>query len=213
MKIDTYWDKYYNSSGTMKNMPPSQFAAFVAVEARGAEIMCEIGCGSGRDSFFFARHGFEVVAIDSSEVAIQKAIEVGKKAGIYNVEFCCASVGDDSFTHTLKEIVERRREGNVVFYARFFLHAITDDQETELLSKLATYSRKGDFIYFEFRTKRDVTGIKVTEEHYRRYLSPSELFVKAAEHGFTVEYAVEGYGFAKYFNDDAYVGRCILCKK
>jgi hypothetical protein len=30
------------------------------------------------------------------------------------------------------------------------------------------------------------------------------------QHGFRVRYAVEGYGFAKYRDDDAYVARSIV---
>ena len=62
-----YWNKYYASREVLKLSAPSQFAAFVAQEAGDAHLIIEVGCGNGRDSLFFARHGFQVVAIDGSK--------------------------------------------------------------------------------------------------------------------------------------------------
>lgn len=39
----------------------------------GKQIILDIGCGSGRDSVFFARQGFEVTAIDGSQNMIALA--------------------------------------------------------------------------------------------------------------------------------------------
>ena len=65
-----YWNQYYASREVMKLSAPSQFAAFAAQEAGDAHLIIEVGCGNGRDSLFFARHGFQVVAIDGSTAAI-----------------------------------------------------------------------------------------------------------------------------------------------
>jgi hypothetical protein len=62
----------------------------------------------------------------------------------------------------------------------------------------------------EYRTIRDSNGAKETDAHFRRFLNPADFQYAAAQHGFRVRYAVEGYGFAKYRQDDAYVARCLL---
>lgn len=39
----------------------------------GKQIISDIGCGSGRDSVFFAKQGFQVMAIDGSQNLIELA--------------------------------------------------------------------------------------------------------------------------------------------
>lgn len=42
----------------------------------------EIGCGTGNNSIWLAQNNFNVVGIDASEIAIQKAIEKASKANV-----------------------------------------------------------------------------------------------------------------------------------
>ena len=51
---------------------------------------------------------------------------------------------------------------------------------------------------------------KETSDHYRRYIVPTDLINKALKIGFDLSYLVEGFGFAKYRSDDAYVARVIF---
>ena len=96
-----YWNSYYASRAVLKLSAPSQFAAFVAQEAGDAHLIIEVGCGNGRDSLFFARHGFQVVAIDGSEAAILKCEESRQAQSLNSLSFICASVGDDGFAEAL----------------------------------------------------------------------------------------------------------------
>ena len=68
----------------------------------------------------------------------------------------------------------------------------------------------GDLLAVEYRTIRDLRGPKVTASHYRRYILPAAFEARALGRGFDVIYAVEGFGFAKYKEDDAYVARTIF---
>ncbi len=204
-----YWNEFYARSGG-KIAPPSQFAAFVLQEANDLELIIEVGSGSGRDSFFFARHGMNVAAIDGSEIAILNCDQARTNAGLTNVSFHCASVGSSAFSKIVKSIRQSGSPETALVYARFFLHALTDDEEDNFFAGLAGALEIGDLVALEYRTVRDASGAKVTPSHYRRFVEPSHVFAKARSHGFGVQYAVEGYGFAKYGPDDAYVARCIL---
>jgi SAM-dependent methyltransferase len=208
-----YWNEFYASKQVSKLAAPSQFAAFVVQEAVDAGLIVEIGCGTGRDSLFFARQGFKVVAIDGSEAAIAHCEKLRSDAGISGVSFHSASVGTPEFSSALREALSPSRDFSVVAYARFFLHAITEEEEDALLRDLDSVLRPRDAVALEYRTVRDASGTKVTEAHYRRFVEPSRVFGKAAKHGFSISYAVEGFGFAKYREDDAYVARCVLKKE
>lgn len=206
-----YWNHFYASRDALKLSAPSQFAAFAAQEAGDAHLIIEVGCGTGRDSLFFARHGFDVVAIDGSEAAIEGCEKSRQAQGLDRISFTCCAVGTDAFGATLIK-ARAVSDGPAMAYARFFLHAITDDDEQCFFRDMAAALRDGDRLAVEYRTTRDEAGEKVTQPHYRRYVEPSQVAANAAKYGFAMDYSVEGYGFAKYMNDDAYVARAVFRK-
>lgn len=208
---DDYWNHFYASRDALKLSAPSQFAAFVAQEAGDAHLIIEVGCGTGRDSLFFARHGFDVVAIDGSEAAIEGCEKSRQAQGLERIGFTCCSVGSTAFGAALVKAREVS-SGPAMAYARFFLHAITDEDELCFFRDMAAALRTGDRLAVEYRTTRDEVGKKVTQPHFRRYVEPSKVAASAAKFGFTIDYSVEGYGFAKYMNDDAYVARAVFRK-
>lgn len=208
-----YWETVYSAMSFDRLPPPSQFAAFVTQEAAEAGLIIEFGCGTGRDSLFFARQGLPVIAIDSAEAAVSKCREKAEQYGLENVKFLHGVVGDPALKAVLDEYIPSKRDFSVMIYARFFLHAITDAEESALLEALAALAKPGDRCAFEYRTTRDAALTKVTAGHYRRFVDPIYLYAKAAKFGFAVDYAVEGFGFAKFKEDDAYVARCILRKE
>ncbi len=56
----------------------------------------DLGCGTGTNSIYLARHGWEVVGVDFSGVAIRRARRKACQAGV-NVRFYRADVTDLSF--------------------------------------------------------------------------------------------------------------------
>jgi SAM-dependent methyltransferase len=206
-----YWNKYYASREVLKLSAPSQFAAFVAQEAGDAHLIIEVGCGNGRDSLFFARHGFQVVAIDGSSAAITKCQDSSKAQSLSGISFICSTVGGPGFADVLRQ-ARAHAEGPALAYARFFLHAITDSEELAFFEDMSAALRDGDRLAVEYRTVRDAAGEKVTAAHYRRFVEPSQVIANAAKFGFAAEYEVEGFGFAKYLKDDAYVARTVFRK-
>ena len=202
-----YWDHVYAEADTSRLPLPSQFATFVAGELAGQNRIVEFGSGSARDAVFFATYGHSVLGVDASEEAIDHSRVLVKNLGI-TAEFLAASIGDDG-------IVERIGPGELptVVYARFFVHAITDEEEKRFLAVAAAITRPGDVLAVEYRTVRDRSGTKVTGRHYRRFVQPASFESRALDHGFDVTYAVEGFGFAKYQDDDAYVARTVFSRR
>lgn len=74
---------------------PSKFAkAFIRLmkkEKLGKNIL-EVGCGNGRDSIYFAKQGYDVIAIDLSPDAIKIAEENAEKAGVKNIKFAVKDI-------------------------------------------------------------------------------------------------------------------------
>ncbi len=199
-----YWDDYYASRATLTRRLPSQFATFVAGELDRPHRVVELGCGDGRDSMFFASYGHDVVGVDASHAAVDACRSLAEALG-ETASFVVARIDQADLAARVKGEGTPR-----AVYARFFVHAITDDEEQSLLDLAASITEPGDLLAVEYRTIRDSSGVKVTKKHYRRFVLPATFEARALARGFDVTYSVEGFGFAKYRQDDAYVARTLF---
>lgn len=206
-KEEEYWNRFYEKS-TIAPWP-SQFATFVLGEIGSGGCIIDLGCGSGRDSFFFSANDMKVVGVDASEEAIRSCTRIAGESN-ESITFICSSIDSPDLSEKLSKVVNEPKK--LSFYARFFIHAITPEQEDDFFRLVADLARAGDHLALEFRTLRDAMQPKVTPDHYRRYITPMSIIEKAHRHGFENVYYVEGFGFAKFRSDDAYVARCIFKK-
>jgi SAM-dependent methyltransferase len=202
-----YWNEYYSSHASTVRPLPSQFATFVAGELAGPSRVVELGCGNGRDSVFFASYGHAVTGVDGSEAAVESCTALAKALRV-NADFLVSRIDDPQLPQRIGAT-----EVPLVVYARFFVHAITDAEEQDFLRLAAAITKPGDLLAVEYRTVRDQSGAKVTGAHYRRFVTPATFQARALAQGFEVDYATEGFGFAKYRQDDAYVARELFTKR
>lgn len=204
--MDTeYWNKFYRSNA--EPVPPSQFAAFVANEFGNAYQILELGSGNGRDSFFFASMGYQVIGVDNSIEAIS-----GCKNRIMskheNVQFLHMDM-----IEAIDKIDELglHKDEPIVIYARFIYHALSESQSIALLSKLGKATKIFDLkIALEFRNEDDSKLYKYYSNHFRRYESTERFREKCKQHDLQIVYEASGIGFAKHKFDDASVTRAIL---
>lgn len=202
-----YWNVFYRA-GAESLAVPSQFALFALGETAPDAAIVDLGCGTGRDAIYFASTGRRVVGVDGSEAAVEHCRRTAEKHGV-SARFLSSAID-------ATDLVERVRAelgdapGPVTVYARFFIHAINDAEEKALLDGAARLCGADGMLAVEFRTKRDASQAKVTEAHYRRFVDPQVFIANAAAAGFVCRYFVEGFGYAKYKDDDAHVARCIL---
>lgn len=84
------WDRQFAEKGDAHffGTEPSDMArAALAIwverngERRGRAV--DLGCGEGRDSVWLARHGFDVLAVDGSEVGLRKAQRLAQEEGVH----------------------------------------------------------------------------------------------------------------------------------
>ena len=209
MTDSAYWNEFYRTSMARRLDAPSQFAVFVLSEAEELETVVDIGCGSGRDSLFFMSQGKRTISVDASQSAIDLCSTLADQHNLNGAGFVCSSVDDSDLPARLTSLVA---DGPAVIYARFFVHAINDAQEDAFLDLAAGVMGQGGMLAVEFRTPRDASQAKVTPDHYRRFASPLEFMAKAQARGLTCTYFVEGFGYAKFRNDDAHVARCLFRK-
>lgn len=203
-----YWNTYYKSvGGHSPPFIPSQFAAFILSELSGrATQIVDFGCGNGRDSLFFARHGMPTIGVDESEAAIEECVKRKEP----NLRFICASINDKELADKIQRILQQNKATDITAYARFFLHAINEETQGHFLRICRDVVGKNGRVALEFRTMRDMNQKKITPKHYRRFVDPLEFMNAALRAGFKTSYFVEGFGYAKYRDDDAHVARFLL---
>lgn len=103
-------------------------------------------------------------------------------------------------------------------YSRFTLHAITHDQQTELLRNLRDALSQGGRLFIEARSIRDALygkGERVAEHafvynsHFRRFLEPVALRREMESLGYRILHLEEGKGFSKTRDSDPVLLRLV----
>ena len=161
-----YWDKFYKKAHVMDE---STFAKFTykKIQSKKGKIL-DIGCGNGRDAYFFNRKGFDVTGIDISHKAIQK----NSKPKIKNLVFKKFDVGKDKLQNKFE-----------IIYCRFFLHTLDEMLENKLINIIKLAKKTNTIVFFEFRNYKDkIFGnfkasdhnkmIEFEKGHLRRIIDP-----------------------------------------
>lgn len=123
MNNQKYWEKFYKK---FKVTRPSDFAKFCLKYFTHGQKVIDLGCGNGRDSYYFVNHGLSVIGIDMATCP-----KYTKNAIFFTNDF----THYDSFIHPV--------------YGRFFLHSISNEQISYLFSKAR------NMLLLEFRDKAD----------------------------------------------------------
>jgi SAM-dependent methyltransferase len=81
------WDRTYASKSEFFGREPSELAvsALPLMKERGVRTVLELGCGQGRDTWYFARNGLSVTALDYSDTGICQMRDTAKKEGLEEV--------------------------------------------------------------------------------------------------------------------------------
>ncbi len=81
------WDRTYASANEFFGREPSELAvsALPMMKEHGARTVLELGCGQGRDTWYFARNGLSVTALDYSDTGICQMQDAAKKEGLEEV--------------------------------------------------------------------------------------------------------------------------------
>lgn len=179
---------------------PSDFAQFCArLYTPEHGLLFDIGCGNGRDTFYFSSQALPCCGIDQSETVIQqnqaKRAELGLPARFHAGDFSACDY-------------DALSGGTYSVYSRFTLHAINYDEDARLFEHL-NQGRSLKYLFIEARSIRDalygqgkeVGRHEFVTTHYRRFIDPVELQDKL-ERTFDILSFEEGQGFARTEMED-----------
>lgn len=201
-----HWADFYSRHEPDDGSP---FSRFVLDRDDLPTHVIDIGCGDGRDSCALARADRTVLGLDASPEGVARAEATAQGLGVdERARFAVCDVADrDNLRHHLEQFVGTAG-GAVMFYMRFFLHAIPQHVQDGLLLELAACARPGDVLAAEFRTALDEDTEKVHGQHYRRYQDAELLRKELGEsHGFEIDHFDHGRGLSPFGDEDP-----VLCR-
>jgi SAM-dependent methyltransferase len=201
-----YWDGYYTDHHAKSN--PTSFAkSIINTLAKKSCKLLEIGCGNGRDSFYFSEKGHDVSAFDQSEVIINTLQNTGKNSPHF-------------FIDDVRNMSIHPKEPFEIVYARFVLHALNENEAQQAFKWIFEHLSNGGLFYSESRSINDNIfgkGEKIEKniyktDHRRRFLVKNDLLKELESFGFTINYVLEKQGLAVYKDSDPVVIRVIAQK-
>lgn len=206
---EIYWAQFYRD---IQFTTPSSFAQFILERNDTPEYIIDIGCGSGRDSFFFAQSKTYTIGVDRSTIGISYATKYARQQNLHQkLEFLTVDVGDkEQLTIALKAIKEKANNKPIMLYMRFFLHSIPEDIQAQLMKTISSITTEGDILAAEFRTDKDEKKRKVYGAHYRRYQNAQQFSYSLKEnYSFNPIFELEDSGLSPYKDEDPILYRVI----
>jgi SAM-dependent methyltransferase len=138
----TFWDQRYSGDDLAYGQAPNDFLAIMADQLPNFGHALDIGAGEGRNALFLASRGLSVLAVDQSEVGMQKAQRLAKERGLrlrtqaadlqdFDAEHNSFDVISSIFVHfpaTLRAAVHKRIGAWLKPGGMFVLEAYAPDQ-------------------------------------------------------------------------------------
>lgn len=75
------WNEKYGSRSSLYSTEPTEFLRR-HLEELGSGRALDLACGEGRNAVFLAEQGFEVTAVDISQVAVDRCRQLSRKRGV-----------------------------------------------------------------------------------------------------------------------------------
>ena len=180
-----YADRVMKAPFLVNNtLPDKMITEFV--KTHNVKDAVEFGCGEGRNAIYLAKRGIDVLAVDSSEVAIRNAKD--KAEGLENARFICSNfltvdfegrkydlVIDSGMFHHLPP--HRRLQ-----YRELLKAILKENGYFVLLCFSADEDGAEELDDLEFYTKRN-TGVSFSEQRLRNFFGSDFEIVSIKKRG------------------------------
>ena len=202
-----HWDTFYSQQRQRVPKGPSPFARWVADSYPSDLPLVDVGCGTARDSLWFAvKHGRTVTGLDYNAGVLRRATTRSERRGVI-ADFHLANLYDTRAVLTWGAILASREDPCDV-YARFTLHSLSEPGQENLMILASMALRRGGRLFLEFRTPEDAANEHLFT-HRRHYVSPQRAHELVTSAGGHVVHQVVGTGLAPFEPEDPVVCRTV----
>ena len=209
-----YWDEYYKnvSSGSVQ----SSFAEYCLQFIKEGSLLLELGCGDGRDSFFFAKNNISVIATDISNVVLQNNTKRVNPILKNRLQFLNAD-----FTNFRKN---QFNEPFSTIYSRFTFHTIIKEKVHTILKWCFDSLHEGGLLLVETRsindplcssgigTKIDKNTFVYEDGHLRHFIKLDTLRDQLIKAGFSLIEVTESNNLSVVGDDNPVLIRVVAKK-
>ena len=202
------WDKVYRSDDSFFGDGPSNFALDCYEEFKKHQVkrILELGCGQGRDSIFFASNNIDVVALDSSQVAVDALSKIVKEKHL-----------------SIRSMIHNANNGipfdesyfDAVYSHMFFNMRFSADKLNHLFAQVNRVLNNNGLNLFSVRSDHDTMyrkGTMVEKDIYEINGFQIRFFTKS-----NIEFIITKTGFELYKITEAYEEPvnlyCVFTKK
>ncbi|MEK9767908.1 MAG: class I SAM-dependent methyltransferase [Betaproteobacteria bacterium] len=200
----TYWKSFYSQEHLPTDLlTPSEFCRYLGQFSftlgspkRLASTVLDAGCGTGRDSYEFAKRGMQVTGVDSCGwLPTVRGYKAGGSVSFQEGDFCSLD-----------------KTGFDIVYSRFTFHSITDEEQETFLESIHTET----FLCIEARSSLN-DGLSdehyhYGETHYRNLTDGNDLIRRLLRQNYNILDFTERRGLAPYHNEDPICVRVIAQK-
>ena len=167
------WNDRYADKDLVWSAGPNELFAKEVKNLRPGKAL-DVACGEGRNAIWLAEQGWDVTAIDFSDVAIEKGRQIAARREV-NVNW----IAEDVSSWQLP-----RHEFDLV--AVLYLHTTIDEREQWLENVISSVKPSGTFIYIAHDIDNIKNGVGSPQDPA---LLPTVAEITSALKGFSIENA------------------------
>ena len=202
---EQYWNNFYSNVNDLP-LAPSDFAVYflrflqTLTEKKSYKNILSIGCGNGRDAYFFSSNGYEVTGIDSFSKVETNKFQFRQK-NIFDYEINELNAFD-------------------VCYLRFLIHTLSEQECDQLFARLALLPPE-TLIAIETRSTTNITTEEkletffkspIGDQHFRMLYSKNYMDKKISDKFIILE-SSDSADVAKFKSENPFCLRYIIQPK
>lgn len=162
--IKKRWQQAYKNGFFVARNTPSLICQELSYYLELPGKILDVGCGTGRNSIFFARMGYDVEAID----VVNSISDEYRGHGLID------------FKEAFAEDYNMQKDDYLAVVATRFLHNVDDDTAAQLLKKWSAALKEGGYLCLSFIVA-NISYEKVKEYDLPYYYHDTERLIKEAE--------------------------------
>lgn len=152
-----FWDRWHreHDHASHRRHAEEMRGAFLSeLRHAGSKRILEIGCGQGRDAIAFARAGLDVVALDHSSVALDRADEAYERERAATPDLDVARISWHRHDYGERGVLVDTDPFDAV-YSHLSLHYFNDKATRRLFEDIERALRSGGLLFFTVRSRDD----------------------------------------------------------